>query len=179
MNEINENPQHASEPRLSKRERHEFKKQRKEEERGRELRKRAMKKAMNIALVILVAGGVIFGLGWFISNQPNLPPTTVQGHIESSPDNHISSNPIADNIQRHMLEHADGRGKPGIIIQYNCKKYQCESDLVEKLTTLAREYPDNVYLAPNNYDSKIILTRLGAIKILDDFDELTIKNFIR
>ncbi|MEK7110235.1 MAG: hypothetical protein AAB867_00055, partial [Patescibacteria group bacterium] len=83
-----------------------------------------------------------------------------------------------DNIQRHMLEHADGKGRPGVIIQYNCKKYACESNLVEKLTALVRQYPDNVYLGPNSYDGKIILTKLGAKKILDNFDEQAIRDFV-
>jgi len=73
---------------------------------------------------------------------------------------------------------ADGRGKPGIIIQYNCKKYSCEPDLIQKLTELLKQYPENVYLAPNNYDGKIILTKLSRSKVLDSFDEQTIKEFI-
>lgn len=123
--------------------------------------------------------GIIGGLGWFIATRPNLPPTTMQGHIEKSPESHISNTPISEAIQRHMLEHADGKGKPGILIQYNCKKYSCEADLITKLTALAQQYPDNVYLAPNSYDGKIIVTKLGRSQILDGFDEQAIKNFIR
>ena len=78
-----------------------------------------------------------------------------------------------------MFEHADGKGKPGIIIQYNCQKYICEPDLVQKLTALVKQYPDNVYLAPNNYDGEIILTKLNEIKILENFDEKIIRDFIQ
>ena len=77
-----------------------------------------------------------------------------------------------------ICEHADGSGKPGIIIQYNCQKYTCEPDLIEKLTVLVKEYPDNVYLAPNNYDGKIILTKEGKLEILEQFDEQKMKDFI-
>lgn len=122
---------------------------------------------------------VIGGLGWLIAARPSLPPTTMQGHIEKSPKAHVSDTPISEAIQRHMLEHADGKGKPGIFIQYNCTKYSCEAGLVEKLTALVRQYPDNVYLAPNSYDGKIILTKLDRSQILDGFDEQVIKDFIR
>ena len=80
-----------------------------------------------------------------------------------------------------MLEHADGDGKNGlgVIIQYNCEKYRCEKDLIEKLKTLVKKYPKNVYLTPGNYDGKIILTRLGKREILDKFDEQKITSFIQ
>lgn len=78
-----------------------------------------------------------------------------------------------------MLEHSDGKEKPGIIIQYNCDDFDCEPDLIQKLAALAEQYPDNVYLAPNKYDGKIILTKLGKMEILDAFDEQKIKDFIK
>ncbi|MDP1689388.1 MAG: hypothetical protein Q8L47_04680 [bacterium] len=136
----------------------------------------------NIGLYLLytfISIGIIGGLWWFISTRPKLPPTSMQGHIEESPNAHIADTPISDAIQRHMLEHADGKGEPSIIIQYNCEKYICEPNLVEKLIALAKEYPDNVYLAPNNYDGKIILTKEGGLEILNQFDEQKIKDFIR
>lgn len=77
-----------------------------------------------------------------------------------------------------MLEHADGKNKPGIIIQYNCQKYACEPDLVKKLTDLAKAYPENVYLAPNSYDAKIFLSKLNRRESLDAFDENKIRQFI-
>lgn len=162
----------------SKQERRRLKKERQREERTREQRKRTVKKAMRVALVILVAGGAIFGFGWFITTRPSLPPTSMQGHTEDMPSAHTVDTPIPDSMQKHMLEHADGRGKPGVIIQYNCQKYTCEPDLVTKLTELVKQYPDNVYLAPNRYDGKIILTKLGKIQILDAFDEQMIKKFV-
>lgn len=139
----------------------------------------APKKIGKYILYTLITIGVIGGLGWFLSLVPNLPPTTQENHSEDSPSAHISTIKIPDSIQRHMLEHSDGSGPSSIIIQYNCDDYECEQDLVQKLTTLVEEYPDNVYLAPNNYDGKIILTKLGKRKILDQFDEQIIRDFIR
>lgn len=128
---------------------------------------------------IAVAFAAVIGLGfWYLSTQPNLPPTNTQGHIEESPQAHIVDVPISDAIQRHMLEHADGKGKPGILIQYNCKKYLCGPDLVGKLVDIAKQYPDNVYLAPNDYDGKIILTKMGKLQILEGLDEPAIRKFI-
>lgn len=139
----------------------------------------APKKVGKYIVYALITIVVIGGLGWFVSLAPNLPPTTQENHSEDSPSAHIITTRIPDNIQRHMFEHSDGKGLPGIIIQYNCDDYECEPDLIQKLTTLVKEYPENVYLAPNNYDGKIILTKLGKRKILDQFDEQTIRDFIR
>jgi len=140
--------------------------------------KHTVKKVIKIIIGCLVVGGALGTLGWFIVSRPNLPPTSMQGHIEENPPAHIVTQPIPDVVQRHMLEHADGKEKPGILIQYNCKKYSCEPDLVGKLTELVKQYPDNVYLAPNDYDGKIILTKMDTLKILDGFDEGAIKDFI-
>ena len=171
---------------LSGKELYELRKKQKEELKKQEQRKETLaeapKKIRHYLLYLLIGVGIVGGLGWFITTRPaplRLPPTTMQGHIEESPKAHIVDTPISDAIQRHMLEHADGKGKPSIIIQYNCQKYACEADLIEKLTNLAKEYPDNVYLAPNNYDGKIILTKEGKLETLNQFDEQRIKDFIR
>ena len=140
---------------------------------------RAPKKTGKYILYIFITIVIVGGLGWLITLTPNLPPTSMQNHSENSPSAHILTTEIPDAIQRHMLEHADGKDAPGIIIQYNCEDYECESELIEKLTTLVKEYPENVYLAPNRYDGMIILTKLGRRKILDKFDEQEIRDFIR
>lgn len=163
---------------LTKKERRQLKKQQKIEERRRAHRRRAIRKIVNIVVFILVIGGGIFALIWLSLTASNLPPTTMQGHIEQSPPSHILTRPMPEVIQKHMLEHADGRSSPGIIIQYNCNTFECEPDLIKKLTDLVRQYPENVYLAPNNYDGKIILTKLGKRKVLNGFDEQIIRKFI-
>jgi len=140
------------------------------------VKKKTGKYTLYIVIAVIIIGGVI----WLTSRAPNLPPTTDQGHTETSPPSHIVTQPIADTTQRHMLEHADGDDANGlgIIIQYNCDDYDCEPELIAKLTSLVEEYPDNVYLAPNNYDGMIILTRLSRREILDSFDEQAIRDFI-
>ena len=181
MDELEKNEKLA-EQQLDGKEFYELKRKQKEESKKREQRKEVLgeapKKIGRYLLYSLIGIGIVGGLGWFIGTRPNLPPTTDLGHTEDMPQAHIVTEPMPDNIQRHMLEHADGKGRPGVIIQYNCKKYACESNLVEKLTALVGQYPDNVYLGPNSYDGKIILTKLGAKKILDNFDEQAIRDFV-
>lgn len=171
-----------AEQKLSSKELYELRKRQKEEAKKKDRRKetlaKAPKKIGKYSLYGLIGVAVIGGLGWFILTRPSLPPTSMEGHIEQSPPSHIVSQPIPENIQKHMLEHADGKGAPSIIIQYNCDDFDCEPDLVQKLTELVKQYPENVYLAPNNYDGKIILTKLGKREILENFDKQAIKNFI-
>lgn len=161
---------------------YELKKGQKEEARKKEARREKLVEApKRIGRYVLygAAGIAIIGmLGWFLATRPSLPPTTQQNHSEESPPAHIVTVPIPDVIQRHMLEHADGGGRPGIIIQYNCSDFVCEPDLVKNLTTLVQRYPENVYLAPNSYDGKIILTKLNRIEILENFNERAIEDFI-
>lgn len=181
VDELEQNKKLA-EQKLSGKELYEFQKKQKEESWKKEMRKAALSETPKKIGRYLLYGGIAFaiigGLALFLSTRLNLPPISLQNHVEQSPPAHILDQPIPEAIQRHMLEHADGRGAPGIIIQYNCRDFECESDLVEKLKALVKEYPDNVYLAPNNYDGKIILTKLGKLKILESFDERAIRDFI-
>lgn len=132
-----------------------------------------------LLLLAMVFLGAIVLFVQYQSNQPKLPPIDMEGHIEQNPPSHISDQEMPEPIQKHMLEHADGKGKPGVVIQYNCKKYNCEKGLTDKLENFVKKYSENVYLARGNYDGKIILTRLGKREILDQFDEEQIKDFIQ
>ncbi len=182
MEELEKNKKLAEQQLISGKESYELIKKQKKEARKKETRKavfsEAPKKIGSYCIYGGIAVAVVVGLGWFIANRPYLPPTTTQGHTEDMPQSHVTDSPIPSSMQRHMLEHADGKGAPGIIIQYNCKDYACEPDMIQNLKTLVGKYSGNVYLAPNNYDGKIILTKLGAIKVLDAFNEEEIKKFI-
>lgn len=168
---------------LTPKERYDLKKAEKDHAKEKDITKEKVravpKKVGKYILYTSIVVGIIVGIGWSISLIPNLPPTSSKNHSEDSPSSHIVTKKISDPIQRHMLEHADGDGFPSVIIQYNCDDYECEPDLIQKLTKLVKEYTENVYLAPNNYDGKIILTRAGQYKILDQFDEQTIRDFIK
>ncbi len=104
----------------------------------------------------------------------------MQGHVEQSPVSHTLREPMPLEIQRHMLEHSDSTGPPGIIINYNCEDYECENELIENLENFAEEFPSNVYIAPfKDMDAKIVLTRLNKIEILEEYNEEQIRKFIR
>jgi len=179
MEPINENEKEQG---PSPKELYDQKKKEKEESKKAVQRKEkiteAPKRAGKWILYILIISVVVGGIGWLFSKAPKLPPISMENHIESSPPAHIVNQPIPENIQRHMLEHADGGDSPGILIQYNCKDYECAPDLIDKLTALVNEYPENVYLAPNNYDGLIVLTKLGKREILETLDEEAIRTFI-
>lgn len=169
---------------LTKKERRQLKKEGKKEKLRVESRRRVTKKITIVALSLAVLTAIILLIIFLPSDKSDnnitiLPPTDMQGHIELSPPSHILDTPMQESIQKHMLEHADGKGAPGVIVQYNCEQFECEDDLVAKLTTLVQEYQENVYLAPGKYNGKIILTKLGEMDILDNFDEDRIKDFIQ
>jgi len=163
---------------LSKLERRQLKRQQKKEGKEKQYKQAKMKRMLKTISFVLAGVALIGGAVLFFTSQSYLPPTAMHPHIEESPDSHIVTEPIPEDIQRHMLEHADGGNDPGVIIQYNCDDYDCESDLIDKLTSLAERYSSNVYLGPNKYDAKIVLTKLGRREVLKEFDEEKIKNFI-
>lgn len=129
-------------------------------------------------IAILVIAGIIFGVYFFISNIETLPPTSMQGHVEQSPPSHISRAPFPIAIQKHMIEHSDGTGRPGVIINYNCINFNCDSDLINNLEEFAQSY-GHVYVAPfPKMSKKIVLTGLGRIETFDEYNEQAIDNFI-
>ena len=181
--------QEDTRPRTSLRATRQKEKRSKKAERGVRARKRVDKARQHVrptsrptwksGLVAAAALALVVGGAWTFSTlMPRLPPTEMEGHTEDLLRGHILSTPMPELIQRHMLEHADGKGPPGVIVQYNCEDYVCEPDLVERLETLVRRYGAYVYLAPNDYDGKIILTKLGALQILEEFDQRRIETFI-
>lgn len=144
-------------------------------------RLRKIKQASIYVVVCISIIGIVGGILWYVTKIPKLPPIDMAGHIEQNPLSHILDKAMPEEVQKHMLEHADGdnaKGK-GVIIQYNCKpKYLCEPGFVQKLSKIVKRYPKNVYLAPGNYDGKIILTRLGKREVLSIYDEKKIVDFI-
>ena len=107
------------------------------------------------------------------------PPTDIIGHQEISPPSHILDRPMSIPMFKHMLEHSDGSGPPGVIISYNCENYECEPNLVDRLRAIAEEYPTFVYLAPfPDMNAKIAVTRRGRQIVLDTLDEERIRAFI-
>jgi len=132
-----------------------------------------------IFIVIVIA--LVWGIMWLSSSRTVLPPTDMVGHIEVNPPSHVLKEPMDIRVHKHMLEHVDGTegGRPGTIINYNCKDYDCEEGLIENLEAFAGKY-GHVYVAPfKNMGAKIALTRLNSQEILDEYDEERIDAFVR
>ncbi len=154
------------------------KKKKKNKEKKQKNISQALNKWKKRIIYLVITGAALYGFVLLVYSTPMLPPTSPLNHSEGVPEGYILTEPMLDSVQRHMLEHANGRGRPGIIIQYNCRDYQCEDDLVSKLENIVREYIGYVYLAPGRYDGKIILTKTGQMEILDRYDEDRIRAFI-
>src|SRR3546814_9080280 len=90
------------------------------------------------ALYAAVMAAIAVAAVWMWS-RPSLPPTTMAGHTEELPGGYVLSTPMPEAIQRHMLEHADGTGRPGVIIQYNCDAFDCGSALVDQPAAVRSE----------------------------------------
>ena len=164
---------------LSKRERKKRLKELKRQERERQARVARMKKIGGIAALVVLLAGLAYGGSQWLLNPAFDPPTDTLGHTEGVPESHILTEPMPLPIQKHMLEHADGKERPGVIVSYNCEDFDCEPDLVDQLTQIVQEYPTYVYLAPfPDMDAKIALTRFGKIEKLDGVDEERIRAFI-
>ena len=133
--------------------------------------------AGGVAVIALVIGGLVL----LASTLKVLPPTSFgPGHSESFPQQQINIQPIPYAVQEHVMERGGGSHQPGsMLVQYNCKNYECEAGLVQELTELVRSYPPQVYLAPYPaMDAKIALAAPGTLETLDIFDEPRIRQFI-
>ena len=145
-----------------------------------EIRKRTIRKVGYVVGLVIFVDALGYGGSLWILGTKVYPPTDFGGHIEASPPGHILTQPMQLAIQKHMLEHADGSGPPGVVINYNCVDFACEPGLLEQLVEIARGYPAFVYLAPYpRMDAKIALTRLGQLEVLEGFDEGRIQTFIK
>jgi len=164
---------------LSKQERRHLRKE--EEKKADDRRNKAGKRKKILKFVgwTIVVIALLVGVFALLGLQKNLPPTSFLNHIEVSPPSHIVTEPMDYRIHKHMLEHADGGGPPGIIINYNCEDFECESDLIDKLEEIVRDFPANVYLAPwSGMSERLVITRESRQKVLVGFNEQEIRDFI-
>ncbi len=162
-----------SDPSINAQERKNLKKQLFYLEKKQDYLIKSLKKALAIGIILIAATLILL----YLASRPKYPPTDIVGHVEVFPKSRVSSKKIPTSVQKHILEHTPS-GQRGVLIQYNCKKYKCEKGLVNKLAEIAQKYPF-VYVAPADYSGKIILTKMGKIKILDSFDKKTIEDFIK
>ena len=86
-----------------------------------------------LAIVVVVVGVVIL----YASTRKEPPPTSAPpGHAETLPRRQINDSPIPKLVQQHVMERNSTHPAGQMLVQYNCKDYQCEPDLVAKLTEI-------------------------------------------
>ena len=175
-----------------KRRRREAAREARQAERARESRRVRRHRLVRRGLGVLIVGGLVLGLGWwvvrpkpgtFVASQGNAhvtsqaiafqyasDPPTSGPHAQGITSWGVHGQPIPKALQVHNLE--DG----GVLVQYNCT--DCD-DLVAKLMDIVRRYPDKVILAPYpGMKTRIALTAWSYLDALDKFDEQRILRFI-
>ena len=146
----------------------------------RNLRSKLFMAAGGLAVAVIAIGGLVLFMTTRSTFGKILPPTGFSAaHLESLPPQQINTQPIPRLEQEHVMERAAGHPRGSLLVQYNCVNYQCEPDLVEKLTAIVLNFPRYVYLAPYpTMDAKIALAAPGRLVILETLDEGKIREFI-
>ncbi len=131
-------------------------------------------------VVALAIGGIVLFITTSSTFGKELPPTGfTPAHFESLPPQQINNRPIPRLEQEHVMERAAGHESGSMLVQYNCVEYECEPDLVERLTEIVLNFPPYVYLAPYpTMDAQIALAAPGRLLTLDALDENKIRKFI-
>ena len=155
---------------------------RRESGRGRlrRLRRTLLMVAGGIAAIVVVVGSLTLFITTRSTFGKELPPTSfTPAHSESMPAQQINTLPIPRLVQEHVMERQASHERGSMLVQYNCVLYKCETDLVESLVEIVRDYPPYVYLAPYpTMDAKIALAAPGRLLTLETVDEGKIREFI-
>ena len=142
---------------------------------------RRLGRLKQVGLGLVLAGAIVGGVFAFVVTSKTLPPTSFgPGHLESLPTSQISLRPIDPLIQQHVMERNATHPNGQMLIQYNCRDYECEPGLESALEEIVTRFPPTVYLAPYpGMDAMIALAAPGRLEILDELDEDRIVKFIR
>ena len=133
-----------------------------------------------LAVLVLAIGGFALFMVTSSTFGKILPPTGyTAAHRETLPGRQINTQPIHRLVQEHVMERDPGHERGSMLVQYNCRKYQCEEGLVDRLTDIVSSYPPQVYLAPYpTMDAKIALAAPGKLLLLEELEEDKIRKFI-
>ncbi len=156
-------------------------KEKNREKRGARTRSRRLARLKLFGMGLVVAAGVVGAAVFFVTTSKTLPPTSFgPGHSELLPTTQINTRPIDPLIQQHVMERNATHGPGQMLVQYNCRDYDCEPGLESALEDIVTRFPRTVYLAPYpGMDAMIALAAPGRLEILDEFDEDRIVKFIR
>ncbi len=143
-------------------------------------RRTLLRVAGGFAVVVLAIGGTVLFMTTRSTFGKELPPTGyTPAHSEAFPPQQINNQPIPRLVQEHVMERNAGHERGSMLVQYNCVDYQCEPDLVERLTEIVVDYPPYVFLAPYpTMDAMIALAAPGKLLTLDVLHEDKIHEFI-
>ncbi len=146
----------------------------------RNMRRIALMAVGSLAIAGLAVGGIVFFMTTSSTFGKELPPTGyTPAHSEAFPPQQINFQPIPRLVQEHVMERNAGHERGSMLLQYNCVDYQCEPELVERLTEIVRVYPSYVFLAPYpTMDAMIALAAPGKLLTLESLDETKIHQFI-
>lgn len=135
-------------------------------------------KLKKLGFLLLILGILVGTFYLYKLTVKTYPPIDIKGHVETYPKSQILKEPIPLPVHKHILEHVES-GAPGVVINYNCEDFECEDGLVEKLESFAKN-DKRIYVAPYpKMSAKIVLSKLGKRKILSEYSEEEIKNFIK
>jgi hypothetical protein len=136
--------------------------------------------AGGVAILVLIAGGFALWMATSSTFGKELPPTGFSpAHLETLPRRQINTRPIPRLEQEHVMERGNEHLKGSMLVQYNCRTYDCDGDLVDRLIEIVESYPSTVYLAPYpTMDAKIALAAPGKLLTLDALQEDKIREFI-
>ena len=94
---------------------------------------------ITVAAALAAVAVVVTGIYFYTGTLKELPPTSFSvAHSESMPPRQINTQPIPRPIQEHVMERDSGHRPGSMLVEYNCESYQCEPDLVERLTDSAK-----------------------------------------
>src|SRR3989304_5485183 len=102
----------------------ELRKQKRKAERRSRDHKRSIKKVLTRAGIGVVAAIGLGWLGYSIATAKRLPPTDMNNQAAERPTAQLFTKPMPIAVQRHVREHADGRRRPGVVFNYNCRKFR-------------------------------------------------------
>ena len=143
-------------------------------------RRTAVMAGGGLTVLVLAVGGFLLFMTTSSPFGKELPPTGyTPAHRETLPTQQINRQPIPRLVQEHVMESDAGHERGSMLVQYNCRNYECGEDLLDKLTAMVSSYPPQVYLAPYpTMDAKIALAAPGKLLLLKAFDEDKIRGFI-
>ena len=90
------------------------------------VRRNLMMAGGGLAILALAVGGFVLFMTTSSTFGKTLPPTGyTPAHRETLPGQQTNTQPIHRLVQEHVMERDAGHERGSMLVQYNCRKYQC------------------------------------------------------